>query len=502
MKPLAAIARTMTSLGFGFGNVQPGMGPLFVQLGYDRTLGGALHEFNPLDGTGWQRNLEKIGVAGELPVVAAIRHLHRSAFAQLRWKHRQQDLTTEAMRDVNTSAASRVLIQPNGYETTADFLANLADQWLTGEVLIVGVRNERTEPASLHIVPRHAWGLRVDPETREAFYLMQVGRWDLDLFDPSVSAAAIVDAAVVLPARNVVHLRWATPRHPLIGESAFAAAGLAAGINVALNRSQFAFVVNMRRVSAVVSTDVVLNRKQMTDLRDAFDEQAKSWATGGLPIMSGGMKMSAANLAAIDPTIITSLRYSNEEIARCVGVPPQMIGDLTSGGITDTETLIRHWFRTSLGGLIERCERAFEPLFGFDGRRDFLKLDTDALFRMSPQEQADVLSKLTQGGVLKANEARKQLGEGPAEGGDQLFVQRQMVPLTLAAELAQAELDKLTAPPPPPPPPPTPEPPDDGNAAPAPAEPEPPPPPAGRSTDEVHALLRMQYERAVERVAA
>jgi hypothetical protein len=73
--------------------------------------------------------------------------------------------------------------------------------------------------------------------------------------------------------------------------------------------------------------------------------------------------------------------------------------------------------------------------------------------------QADALAKLVQGGVMSPDESRRTLGLGPAEGGAQIFVQRQMVPVTLAADLAQAELDKLVAPPPPPPPPPPPEPP-------------------------------------------
>ena len=59
---------------------------------------------------------------------------------------------------------------------------------------------------------------------------------------------------------------------------------------------------------------------------------------------------------------------------------------------------------------------------------------------------------MVQGGVLMPNEARRHVGEGPAEGGDQLLVQRQMVPLPMAAKLADAEFKKATAPPPPPPP--------------------------------------------------
>ena len=117
----------------------------------------------------------------------------------------------------------------------------------------------------------------------------------------------------------------------------------------------------------------------------------------------------------------------------------------------NTEALINHWLSVSLGGLIERFERGLERLFGMDGRRDYVDLSVEALLRTDLASQAEALAKMVQGGVMKPDEARKHIGEGPADGGDQLLVQRQMVPLAIAADLANAELEKLTAPPPPPP---------------------------------------------------
>jgi HK97 family phage portal protein len=269
----------------------------------------------------------------------------------------------------------------------------------------------------------------------------------------------------VLPATDCIHLRWATPRHPLCGESSLAAAGLAAGVNVALSRSQLWFVQNMRRVSTVLSTDQILDKTQMKSLRDRFDEQSKSWATGGIPILAGGLKMTSANLAAIDASVVSSLRYTNEDIARCVLVAPPLYGDVSAGGVVNTEALINHWLSVSLGGLIERFERGLERLFGMDGRTNYVELSTEALLRTDLASQAEALAKMVQGGVLMPNEARRHVGEGPAEGGDQLLVQRQMVPLPMAAQLADAELKKAAAPPPPPPVPPNAEPPEEDDAA-------------------------------------
>jgi HK97 family phage portal protein len=474
-------------LGFTFGNRQPQLGALFSQWGYDRTLGGCLHEFDALDGTGWQRNLAAIGGEG-VPVIAAIHQLHRSAFAQLRPHHKSANLDTGAIDEVHTSAASRVLVRPNAYESGADLFGRIVDDWLDGEALVVAIRNDRQEIAELHLAPAGQWTPRIDPETRTVFYL--IADEPEALFRP-FSLVNVENGAIrVLPASSVMHLRWCTPRHPLIGESALAAAGLAAGVNVALSRSQLVFVQQMRRPSSVLSTDEKLDKGQMQTLRERFDEQAKGFATGGLPILGWGLKLSSSNLAAIDASVVASLRYSNEDIARCVLVAPPLYGDVTSGGVTDTEALINHWLSVSLGGLIERFERALERLFGMDGRRDYIDLSVEALLRTSLAAHAEALSKLVQGGVLKPNEARKQVGEGPAGGGDQLLVQRQMIPLELTEQLAAAELEKLTAPPPPPPAPPATPPADDDGGPPPPA---PPSGPSDAEREETARALALEY---------
>jgi HK97 family phage portal protein len=441
------------ALGFGvLGNRQPEMGPLFTAYGVDRTLGGGPHALDPLDGSGFQRNLDKIG-AGTLPVVEGIYTLYSNAFAQLRPHHKRVDLETGAVTEIATSPAARLLIQPNAYESGATLFSRIACDWLAGEALVVAMTNGREEPDALHLIPRGTWTPRIDPVTRGVFYFASADE-EL-LFEPTL-ADVIEGRLFVVPARNALHLRWRTPRHPLVGESPFVAAGLAAGVNIALSRTQLLFVENMRRVSQVLTTEQALTSQQMGELREAFDQQAAKWATGGVPILGRGLKMSSADLSAMDESVITALRFSNEEVARCAGVPPPMYGDLSAGAIVNSETLVRHWLSVSLGGLIERLERELDRLFRMDGRHDLVEMSTEALLRSDLAGQADAFAKLVQGGVYTPDEARAQLGRGPAEGGGQLFVQRQMVPVTLAAELAQAELDRLTAPPPPPPPPPEP----------------------------------------------
>lgn len=409
---------------------------------------GYLGHWFPLGRTedGWQRDLrlDSYGLQA-IPVIAGLRQLHRSAFAQLRPHHMHQEANGQII-DVLNSTPLRTMLRPNGYESGADFNARLADEWMTcGEVVALAVRNDRTEVQQLHILPRGSWQLMIDPETQAIFY---------GVHRTPTLAPTPGDAYMAVPARDILHLRWATPRHPLVGESGFAAAGLAAGIHVALSTSQAAFFSQMRRPSGVLSTDQSLTKDQIQRLREVWDEQAKGMAQGGVPILSSGLKWYPMSISSEDAEVITALRMANEEIARCVGVPGPLVGDLEKSALTNTEALIAHWLSISLGGLIERYERALENLFELNGRTDWIDLSTEALLRVDMAARMEALTKGVQGGVLKPNEARAREGLSPVEGGENVFMQRQNTPVSLLAELAAADLAASQPPDPAPAPPP------------------------------------------------
>jgi HK97 family phage portal protein len=394
---------------------------------------GNWYELGQLE-DGFQRDLRVDHYGMQyIPVIAGLRHLHRSAFAQLRPHHMRED-DLGAVTDLRNSAQLRVMLQPNDYESGPDFAARLVDQWLSeGEVLVWGLRNERFEIAQMHILPRSAWRLAIDPQTQTIFYVVHRSTNDL---------LGETNPEFIVPNRDILHLRWATPRHPLIGESGFAAAGLAAGINVALSRSQATFFAQMRRPSGALSSEQLFTKEQITRLREAFDAQAKDLAQGGVPILGGGLKWLQMGISSEDAEVIAALRMSNEEIARCVGVPGPLVGDLEKSGLTNTEALIEFWLSVSLGGLIERYECALNSLLGLDGRTDWVDMSTEALLRTNLVQRMEGLSKGIQGGVLTPDDARKREGLSPMPGGDQLFLQRQMTPVNLLSELAAADLSR------------------------------------------------------------
>lgn len=395
-----------------------------------------LHEIGSLE-DGWQRNLtiDNFG-ARRVPAVYACVMAVSRAISQCYPQHVRMD--GDAQTKVTTTAAFRVLRNPNSYQTGPEFLLNLiATALFDGEAFCVVTRNARSEIDSIHPLPRRGCSPRIDYETREIFY--SVGE----------SPLAPGGADFVVPQRDVLHLKFHTPRHPLIGESPIKAAALAIGINAALSQSQAAFFSRMSRPSGVISTDQVLTRDQMVQLRAAWHEQSKSLAQGGVPILSGGLKWQPLSVNSQDAQLIEAQRMSLEDICRVFGVPPPLVGDLSHATLNNSETLIQHFLSMSLGSYLEHIERAFDRLFGL-GNNEYIELDTSALLRTDFAGRVDGLTKAIQGGLMLPNEARLREGLVPIEGGDTAYLQRQMVPIDKIGDLVEAEIAKASATPAPP----------------------------------------------------
>jgi HK97 family phage portal protein len=383
---------------------------------------------------GWQTNVRVSEQAmRHVPAIASARHLYASAFAQLQPRHNRFALDgSGGVEEVLNSQAVRVLTRPNAYETGADFLYRFVQEWLSGEVLVIVGRNNRTEVDNMHIVPRGLWQPYVSPEDKSIFYGVSNSS---ELLTPQ-------DLSMMIPARDVLHLRWSTPRHPLMGEGPLAAAALAAGVNIALSQSSATFFQNMRRASGALSTEMELTKDQMKRLREAFDEQAALMAKGGVPILASGLKFTQMSMTSQDAQVVETMRMTTEDIARAYSVPPPLLGDLSNATLANVEQLVSHWLSISLGACIERAERAFDRLFQLDSRADRLELDTSNLLRADMLARMEAYAKGTQAGILTSNDARRRERLPPKPGGDQLLVQRQNIPIALATQLAEAELTR------------------------------------------------------------
>lgn len=392
---------------------------------------GGWHQYDPL-GDGWQRNIG-LQEAKHVPGVYACVMLISRAIAQCYVK--QVRVVDGVFTEVTNSAAYRVMNQPNSYQSSPDFLLNaMATALFEGEAFAIATRNDRNEISSLHLLPRGVCSPMIDDESKEIFYAV------------GSSPLAPGGTDFIAPARDILHLRFHTPRHPLIGESPIKAAALSIGINVSLSQTQETFFQNMSRPSGIITTDQVLNRDQIASLRAAFESQSANIAKGKIPVLGGGLKFQPLSISSQDAQLVQAQRMTLEDICRVFGVPPPLVGDLSHATLNNAESMMQHFLTMSLGSYLEHFERALDRLFGLRGN-EYIELDTAALLRTDFSGRIDGLTKAVQGGLMTPSEARSREGLGPISGGDSAFLQRQMVPIDKIAELLEREESRRDAPP-------------------------------------------------------
>jgi HK97 family phage portal protein len=338
---------------------------------------------------------------------------------------------------VENSALTRILREPNDYQSISDFFLNLT--WLLyskGEAFAWAVRNDRNEISELHIMRD---GRALVGEDGSIFY------W--------LSGNEIIDRRFNLsypvPARDVLHVRLHTPRHPLKGVSPILATTLDRAMSGAALNQQVAFYINQARPSFMLETDEKLTPEQVAKLRLIWNEQTQGENAGGTPILSWGLKAKEVSTDAKDSQLAELLKMTDQNIALAFRLPLQVLG---VGGtpFASTEALMSSWKSSGLGFCLNHIEEAFGRLFRLKGfPYEYLELDTSALLRSSFKERMDGWAVAVKAG-LSINEFRNDEGYASVKYGDEPRVQQQDVPLSYWAEnpakpMAPAALPKPTA---------------------------------------------------------
>lgn len=322
---------------------------------------------------------------------------------------------------VTTSALSRIIRKPNDYQSMSDLLLNLTRRlYDKGDAFALAVRNDRNEIAELHWMRD---GYPLVGEDGSIFYWLQGNEIVERRFDLSLP----------IPARDVLHIRLHTPLHPLKGASPILAAAIDLALSGAAMSQQVAFYVNGARPSVMLETDQKLTKTEADDLRERWDAQTRGDQAGGTPILSWGLKAKEIQFRAGDGQLADMLKLSDQAVALAFRVPLQILG-IGGTPFASTEALMSAWKAMGLGFCLNHIEESFGLLFRLKGYPDeYLEFDTNALLRSSFKEMIEALSKGTQR-VMTIDEARGFLQLPKVKGGNEILVQMQDVPISMAGQ--------------------------------------------------------------------
>jgi HK97 family phage portal protein len=253
-----------------------------------------------------------------------------------------------------------------------------------------------------------------------------------------------------IPASDMLHVPGILSTNGITGQSIVRYAANAIGIGMATEEHAGAFFKNGASFSLAIVSDKIVGKEAAARLRESWQQtyggSGNSYKT---LIMEDGMKPMPLSTEPDKSQLTLARQFSVSEVARFWKVPPHMIGDLSKATFSNIEQQYLEFVVQSLGPWVQRWEKAMfrQLLTPEEQKRFFFRFNMNAMLRGDTAARSAFYSALFQLGAISPNDIRELEDWNPVEGGDTRFIPgNNLIPLTKAVEMADAQIKKLSEP--------------------------------------------------------
>ena len=369
----------------------------------------------------WQRNMEQSRetVLTQATVFACIT-LIAGDVAKLPWGLRQRD--GRIWKDVGNPAYDPVLRKPNTFQNSQQFRESwLLSKMIYGNSYVLKGRDNRGVVSRMWVLnPQFVQPLVT--ESGEVYY-----RVNKDVLSEQF------EEDVVIPAREIIHDRFNTFFHPLVGLSPLYAAANVAGHALQIQSSTTRFFGNGARPSGILIAPGAISDANAKELKEYWNTNFSGENSGRVAVLGDGLAYQQMQMTSTDAQLIEQLKWDSEEIARVFHVPAYKVGVGTAPTYNNYQALNLDYYTTCLQPLTEAMEWClWDGLSLADGLE--VHIDTGDLLRMDSKTQMELATSGVKGAVYKPNEAREMFNLPPVEGGDSVYAQQQDFSLSALAQ--------------------------------------------------------------------
>jgi HK97 family phage portal protein len=322
-----------------------------------------------------------------------------------------------------------VLRKPNRHQNRIQFYSSWVESKLIhGNTYALKDRDARGVVSTLYVL---------DP-TRVTVLVAPNGDVYYELRSDYLSA--VPDQTITVPAREIIHDRWNTIHHPLVGTSPIHAAGVPAAQGLKIQEQSTKFFASGANPGGVLTAPGFINEETAARLKDYWDTNYGSGGpnVGRVAVLGDGLKYEPMMMSATDAQLLEQLKWSAETVCSVFGVPPHKVGIGQPPTYTNIEALNAQYYADCLQIHIESIELCLDEGLELgrnsEGRILGTEFDLDDLLRMDSKTQMDVQQAGVRSGIFSPNEARYRFNLKPAEGGDSPYMQQQQFSLEALAE--------------------------------------------------------------------
>lgn len=388
----------------------------------------------------WQHNVE-IEIANVLthPTVFACITLIASDIAKMRLRLVEMD-RNGIWSETESAAFSPVLRIPNGYQTINQFIEHwMLCKLIHGNTYVLKSRDNRGVVDALYVLaPERCRPMVADDGA--VYYELKLDHLSRQHRD-----------YLLIPASEIIHDRFNTLYHPLVGISPIHACGLAAVLGLRIQTNSANLFTNGAMPSGILTAPGYIKPETAARLKENWQTEYSGDNVGNIAVLGDGLHFEPMAFKAGESQLTEQWKAAALMICAAFHVPPHMVAVEPAPQNANVEPLQIQYYSQALQAHIEAIEKCLDDGLGvlanrIDGRFLGTEFDLDDLLRMDTESMTDALTKAVGGALMTPNEARKKLNLKPVEGGDDVYSQQQNWSLAALAKRDEMALQPAATP--------------------------------------------------------
>jgi len=312
--------------------------------------------------------------------------------------------------------------QTNDYYTSHEWW-----RWMTSTCMVWGNAwsvISRVNGVVDQIIPLRPWDCQLLPDTeRGGWYYHSSEYGDIK---PS----------------DIIHLRMPSYQKMLWGESPIVLARRAIELGFRQEHAGISAFQMPGLGKIAITTRETVGGDSIRAMQDAF-RHTHSGPEGMLRpiVVQNESDVKQVGQSLTDQDWISARRFTITQVSQMYGVPPQYLYNLENSTQEQTAEMSRAYIDTCLGSYLANfaSEMTMKLLPARDDSKRYkISFDTAPLIRGTFSEQVNAIQTAIQTGIMTRNEGRAMMGYPPIEGGDEVLIGPNMLPVQQNQELANA----------------------------------------------------------------
>lgn len=195
------------------------------------------------------------------------------------------------------------------------------------------------------------------------------------------------------------------------------------------------FMKNGGSMSGIITTPKKLKPEQVKQLKSDFSTAyGGSENAGKTPVLADDMKYTQLKpISPADADYVRSKELTKAEIMEIFKVPPPLLG-VVDATYNNTEQLALIYQRYTLSPIYTMIQQEMSlKLLTYTNR--YFEFEIDVLLNATANDKAEVITRLTEKGVITLNEARAKYNLKAIDGLDEVILPLNLAPMDLHKEV-------------------------------------------------------------------